>query len=186
MISTDIYPLNPNVRGVVVSDLSLLMASSIDITSDLIGLTLNTNIGQPSFSIDDLPLIQTYLGDEFIQPFLANNPYRDLRSAPLNIYVITHTIDGETIEEDNMPVAQNKMEAISSSINTLIENYNYPDGLISIDLSSQEYSTVVDSSPKIMTTHLLYQVRYYVDLDHPYYRLPYTLPIVPAAKFKGL
>lgn len=61
MISTDIYPLNPNVRGVVVSDLSLLMASSIDITSDLIGLTLNTNIGQPSFSIDDLPLIQTYL-----------------------------------------------------------------------------------------------------------------------------
>lgn len=178
-----IYPWDPNIRGRVITDLSMLIASSIDITSDLIGIRVNTNIGQPSFIDDDLPVIRLHLGDETIDSYLSSDPYQDIRSAQLHISTIIDQIVNDPIEDPDIPRAQTFIEEVTERINTLVENYSYPDELIDIVLTSRDVSVQPDSTPRVVTGTLTYQTRYHIDLDHPYYRLPYELPNVPSHSF---
>ena len=178
-----IYARDPNVRGDIIMELSMMIASSINIVHDLPGLRVNTNIGQPSFIPSDLPIIQLYFDGEAINPYSVTNRYHDIRTSNLNVYVITNKLGDNPIEDDDVSKAQDLIELTTERINTVIENYNYPGSLIDLVLSARNFSVEPEGTPRIVTGHMIYQGRYHIDLDHPYYRLPYTLPTVPRYSF---
>ena len=146
-------------------------------------LTINTNIGQASYEESDLPLLHVRLESENIDTYNVNDPYRDIRSSSLVLTLYMAELDGSAIDSRDVPAAQTRAEILSEDVNTLIESLAYPDGVIDIVLASRDINAETESTPRLIVSTLIYRSRYHIDLDHPYYRLAYTLPLVPAAEF---
>ena len=147
-------------------------------------LNLNTSLGQPSYEVRaDLPLLHMQLTNETIDAYNLNDYYLDIRTSQIVCTLYLSDIDGMDIESRDVPAAQDRAETMSEQINSIIEQLDYPSGVIEIVMSSRDVTADTSSSPRVVISALTYRIRYQVDLDHPYYRLAYTLPDVPSAQF---
>ena len=181
---------NPNVRSKIINGLVLRSQNVVQLEKlGIKELNINTNIGQPSFESADLPMLHISLGSDSVDQYLANNVYKDLRETILTMGLYLD----QFLDDQNRPSKFNRLnlkeaakiaELSSQIIDDIVSAYRetYPDEVLSIVLSGRDFNVTDDSDPKIAIAILNYNVRYQIDTNHPYFRLPYTLPnVVPSA-----
>lgn len=183
---------NPNVRSKIINGLVLRSQNVVQLEKlGLSEININTNIGQPSFENADLPMLHISLGNDVVDQYLTNNPYKDLRETTLTIGLyLDRFIDNQnrmsTFNRINLKEAARIVEASSQIIDDIVSAYRetYPDEVLSIILSGRDFNVIEDSDPKVAIALMNYAVRYQVNTDHPYFRLGYSLPDVPQSAFR--
>lgn len=186
-------PIDPNIRNKIIMSLAMKLAQSKTRFEEagLKTLIINTKIGQPSFESRDLPVVRISLTSEQVDQYLMNDLYKDNRECSLLVSFITDrsiaddrvTFFNKTNIKDGVPYVEN----IARLIGTLMlehESENQPDEVVWSQFGGRDLLIADTSDPKTITSTLTYQIRYALDLDHPYYALAYSLPEVPPASFK--
>ena len=186
-------PFDPNVRNKIVSSLMMKFAQSKlrFEAAEFVGFQINTKIGQPSFEGADLPMIHISLGPEQVDQYLGTNLYKDFRSCSLltSVYVRGFFKDGkfQHFNKENIREGVPFVENVTRLIGTLIlehEAERQPKEVVWAQFSGRNLNISEQADPKVITSTMTYNVRYALDLNHPFYNLGYTLPEVPPANFE--
>lgn len=193
-MSTETSSFDPNIRNKIVSSLMMKFAQSKSRfeANRLTGYEINTKIGQPSFESSDLPIIHISLGPEQVDQYLNTDLYKDFRSCSLltSIYASGFTRDDKTFyhfNKKNIREGVAFVENITRLIGTLMlehENEQQPKEVVWAQFSGRDLNVSETSDPKVITSTMTYNIRYALNLNHPYYNLAYTLPEIPSAKFE--
>ena len=186
-------PIDPNVRNKIVMSLAMKFAQSKTRFEEagLKTLVINTKIGQPSFASRDLPVVRITLTSEQVDQYLTTNLFKDTRECSLLVSVITDRITTNDqvcyFTKSNIKEGVPYVENITRLIGTLMlehENEMQPKEVVWAQFAGRDLSIADTADPKTITSTLTYQIRYTLDLNHPYYALAYSLPEVPPASFE--
>ena len=192
IISTTSSSVDPNVRDKIVMSFVEKLESSRDRieATGFTGFAINTKLGQPSFISRDLPIIHVMLSNEQCDQYLSTNLYKDIRECSLLVSIYTdRTVVGDKttyFTKNNIQDGVPHVENVTRLIGTLLLEYEeegQPEEMVWSQFAGRDLNVADTSDPKTVSSVINYQVRYTLDLNHPYYALGYSLPKIPPANF---